>query len=367
MQDRAAGRTLFDSLLERPFPVAGTLALVLAVIEVAIDWATWLELDISALYGAPLVLAAVARNRRLLWGLTAALVVMTFAVYAAQVEPAVFSRHDPYFVNRALSALELGLTACLCHVWIEAAEKLERLRRDALDASRRKTQLLAAVSHDIRTPLTTIDLIADLIQRSADQSAVAEQLPDLVQRLKRNTRSLADFVTALVDISVLDTGRASVIRSEFSLNELLLQECERLQSLAEAKGLRLAVDAPQPPVRLLTDRIKLSRVLGNLSGNAIKFTRTGSVTMAAELKRDGSLAIRVVDTGIGMTPQELARIFEEYGQLGNQGRDSNRGWGLGLAICRRLAALLGGEITVESAHGRGTTFTVHLPRSCIVR
>lgn len=371
---------LFESLLERPFPIAGTLAVLLAMVEMAVDWTTWVQLDVSAVYGLPLVLAAVARNRRLLWGLTALLVSMTFAAYVTQIGRQAFSIDEPYFVNRALSAVALVLSASLCQIWIVAAnrlaaqrralieqnQELERLRQSAQDASGRKTRLLASVSHDIRTPLTTIDLIADLISRSADSPEIAKQLPDLVQRLRRNARSLADFTTALVDMSALDTGRIGLNPSEFSLNELLADECKRLEPLAAAKGLRLAVEAPSPQIVLRTDRVKLTRVLSNLLGNAIKFTQAGGITVAADLERDGSVTVRVIDTGIGMAPEELERIFEEYGQLGAPFRDSQRGWGLGLAICRRLVGVMGGEIRVESEPGRGTTFSVDLPASCVM-
>ena len=380
MLERAATTRLFESLLERPFPVAGTLAVLLALVETALDWTTWVELDVSTVYGLPLVLAAVARNRRLLWGLTALLVSMTFAAYATQIGPQAFSPYEPYFINRILSAVTLVLTACLCQIWIVAAnrlasqrralieqnQELARLRASAQEASSRKTRLLASVSHDIRTPLTTIDLIADLISRSAHSPALAKQLPDLVQRLRRNTRSLADLVTALVDMSALDTGRIGVNPSEFSLNELLWEECKRLEPLAEAKRLSLIVDPPQPPILLRTDRVKLTRVLGNLIGNGIKFTQAGGITVAAALQRDGSVSMHVTDTGVGMAPEELDRIFEEYGQLGTPFRDSQKGWGLGLAICRRLVGVMGGEIRVESEPGRGTTFSVHLPASCVV-
>jgi signal transduction histidine kinase len=348
-------------------PVAGTLAVLVAVLEAAVDWTTWVELDVSAVYGIPLVLAAVARNRRLLWALAACLLLMTFAAYVAQIGPGVFSPGEPYFVNRVLSAAALTLSAGLCHVWIVAAHRLAALRRVAEEASGRKTQLLASVSHDIRSPLSTIDLIADLILRSANNPALAAQLPDLVRRLRRNTLSLADLVSALVDISALDAGRISVRNSEFSLNELLLEARERLLPLAEAKHLHLLVEAPEAPLWLRTDKVKLDRVLSNLVGNAMKFTETGGVALSARLTPDGAPLIRVADTGVGMSRESLDRIFDEYGQLGNPERDSNKGWGLGLAICRRLVGVIGGSITVESEPERGTTFSVNLPAGCVVK
>jgi signal transduction histidine kinase len=380
MEDRRRRTRFFDYLLDQSIPLAGTLAIVVAVIEAIVDWTTWVELDVSAIYGVPLVLAAVARNRRLLWALAAGLLFMTFAAYAAQIGPGVFSLDEPYFVNRALSAAALALSAALCHVWIVAAnrlaaqrqslieqnQELDHLRRVAEEASGRKTQLLASVAHDIRTPLTTIDLINDLILRSADDSALAAQVPDFVQRLRHNTRSLTDLVSALVDISSLDAGRIGLRPSDFCLNEVLAEERERLLPLAQAKNLELLIEAPEPPLWLRTDRVKLTRVLGNLVGNAIKFTPAGSITVSAALTAERMPLIRVKDTGAGMTPENLARIFDEYGQLGNPERDSNKGWGLGLAICRRLAGVMGGNITVESQPNRGTTFSLYLPASAVV-
>ena len=369
----------FDSLLERPVPLAGLFAVLLAVAEIAFDWITRVQLDGSALYGLPLVLAAVARSRRLLWGLAAVLIAMTFAAYSTQIGPDTFSLDEPYFVNRVLSAVSLVLTAALCQVIVLAGDKLgtqrrslveqnrelDELRRAAEDASSRKTQLLASVSHDIRTPLTSIDLIADLMLHKSANATLAAELPDLVQRLRRNTRSLADLVTALVDISALDSGRISVTRSEFSISDLLREEQQRLLPLAQTKGLRLAVEFPPQPVWLRTDRVKLMRVLSNLVVNAIKFTAAGEVVLSAAPLGEKGLLIQVRDTGAGMTPGSLRLIFEEYGQLGDPLRDGNKGWGLGLAICRRLVGVLGGEISVQSEPGRGTVFSVLLPPACL--
>src|SRR5690606_9722243 len=103
-----------------------------------------------------------------------------------------------------------------------------------------------------------------------------------------------------------------------------------------------------------------------LVGNAIKFTETGNVAVTTLLTAERSLLIRVSDTGVGMSRENLERIFDEYGQLGSSQRDSNKGWGLGLAICRRLVEVMGGKITVESEPNRGTVFSVHLPAAAVV-
>ena len=360
-------------------PLAGALAILLAAGEAVLDWMTWVELDVSALYIVPLVLAAVARSSRLLWALAIGLVLMTIAAYAAQIPPALFSFHEPFFINRVMSAVALTVSAALCHVWIMAARQLaaqqktlmeqkaelERLHQVAEDANRRKTQVLTAVSHDIRNPLAIIDLAATVIERSAENPAVADQIPEFVQRLRQNVRVLTDLVLALVDVSALESGRISVNKSIFNLNDLLVDEHQRLQELAQAKRLAFAVEVPASAVWLRTDRVKLTRILSNLIANAIKFTEVGGIKLSGSLMENGVPLIRVEDSGVGISPENLGRIFEEYGQLGNPERDHAKGWGLGLAISKRLADALGATISVESQPNRGTTFTLLLPDSAV--
>jgi signal transduction histidine kinase len=172
-----------DSPLPVAAPAAGVLAVLLALAEVLIDWITVINLNVSILYGLPLVVAAATRSRRLLWALALFLLVTIFAVYWVQIPPGVFSLREPYFVNRVLAALALVVTAVLLHVGMigldlleaqrrslkEQNDELERRRREAEEASSRKTHLLASVSHDIRTPLQTITLMADILCRAVDR------------------------------------------------------------------------------------------------------------------------------------------------------------------------------------------------------
>ena len=171
-----------ESLLSVVAPVAGVLAVLLTLAEVLIDWITEIRLNISILYGLPLVVVAATRSRRLLWALALFSLITTFAVYCVQIPPAVFSLRESYFVNRVLAAFALVLTAALLHVGMigldlleaqrrslkEQNEELERRRREAEEASSHKTRFLASVSHDIRTPLQTITLMADILCRAAD-------------------------------------------------------------------------------------------------------------------------------------------------------------------------------------------------------
>jgi signal transduction histidine kinase len=289
-----------------------------------------------------------------------------------QIPAGALVHDEPLFVNRVLAAATLLLMAGLLDAWIRAVnaladqnEELDRLRRIADEASGRKTELLAAVSHDIRTPLMVIDLIAENVSHAAGDPARAAEIPEMVRRLKRNTDSLARLGAALVDIAALDAGHTDLHLSRFSLNDLLAEERQRLLPLAQAKGLQFTVEGPEPPLSLLCDRTKLTRILSNLLGNAFKFTRAGHVTVTVSLTAGNAPLIRVSDSGIGMKPEDVERVFEEYGQLGNPERDSKNGWGLGLAICWRLVKAMGGRITVESEWSRGTVFSVYLPASCV--
>jgi signal transduction histidine kinase len=394
----AERKALLEFLHRRTVPLAGVFAVLLAVVEILFDWGPWIDINVSIVYTLPLVLAAPARSRRLLWGLALVLVCMTFAVYYEQVA-GVFVLREPLFIDRVLAALTVVLTAGVLDAWTRALdildlqgqslieqneqldaanrdllrnreeiarqnELLDRRRQEAEEASGRKSRFLASVSHDIRTPVNAINLMAEVVRRTAENPLLATQIPDLAQRLQANALSLADLLSEVLDISTFETGRIKVHESEFSLNELLAEECRRLLPLAQAKALQLAAEPPDPPLWLRTDRTKLARILTNLVSNAIKFTDAGAVTITAALTLNGAL-IHVRDTGVGMAPEHLERIFGEFAQLRDPDRDPNEGWGLGLAICRRLIGLIGGDITVESRSGHGSVFTVRLPVSSV--
>lgn len=345
--------TLEEHLLRltrrRAAPALAALAVLLAGVEILLDWATWVELDVSVLYELPLVLAVAARSRRLLWGLALVLIGATFAVYYDQAGE--FLLHAPFFLNRVLSALTILVEAVLLHVLISALDALE-------EASERKTRLLASVSHDIGTPLTTISVLADLIRRSPGEARLTTEL---AQDLQANAASLAELATDMLDIASLDSGRVALRESEFALGELLGEQCRAMEPLAQAKGLRLACEAGGPGLRLRSDRIKLARVLRNLLSNAIKFTAAGTVTVSAGCSAQGAAEIRVADTGPGIAAEHRERIFGEFARLDQRLAGDAAGWGLGLAISRRLVRLMGGDIALESAPGAGSTFTIRLP------
>lgn len=376
----------------------GVLAVGVAALAAVLDWATWIELNVSVLYCLPLVLAAIAKRRRLVWTLTLVLLAVTFAVYWDQVPADAAPGWNPFLLDRLLSAISVLVSAGILDAWLRSQRardrqnqvldrqnaRLEAINRDLLahkdeiartnkelEAKRAqveaisagKTQMLAAISHDVRTPIQSILLLSDLIQSSADKPQATRDLPELVRRLKANAVAVLDFFSEVVDFASFDRGQATVDVSEFELRELIVVQHERVRAIAENKGLDLVVHPCE--MRLRTDRMKLGRVIGNLLGNAIKFTDQGCVTLRCGVTSDDDVFVEVADTGRGIHPQDLARLFIEFAQFDRS--HGLGGWGLGLAISQRLAGLLGGAIKADSEVGRGSVFTVILPSSCMVQ
>jgi len=386
---------------DRDVTFAGSFAIVVTVAAIAVDLGTWVELDIATIYGIPLVLAAYTRDRRLLWGLASVLLLVTFIAYALQLPVGSFAVREALFVNRVLDAIALLLIAGLPHIWMASLdvreaqshllreqnarlatanallvahearivrqnEELSRRREEADAASGRKTRLLNAVSHDIRNPVNTINVMAEVIRRSAEDPALVPQIPHMAKRLQANAESLVALVSEVLDIAQLDSGLLRLRESTFSLNEFVDAKCRDFATLAEAKSLHLRSEIPEPIVCVRTDRIKLDRIVSNLVMNAIKFTAQGGITVSVSVTGDGAAVIRVRDTGVGIQASELGRIFDEFAQLDLSVAHPARGWGLGLAICRRLASFIGASIGVESEPGQGSAFAVNLPRELVV-
>ena len=391
---------IYDTKLSRSIvSFAGVIAIALAVLEVLFDWGTRIDLNVSVLYSLPLIVAAVARSRRLLWTLAFILTCMTFAVYAAQAPAAASSSQTSYLLDRVLAAISLWLSVVILDAWLgllavrdaqdqaipqqnarleainlellahkeEIFRKNERLevhRREIEEISHRKTQMLASISHDVRAPVQAITLMAEVIRRNAGKPDPEGKIQTLAKRLQASAMSVAEFLTEVIDLSSFDMGRIAINNCEFDLSELITQQCERVRPIAESKGLDV-VGGPCD-VRLCTDRVKLGRIIGNLLGNAIKFTNTGGVRVDYGLNADGSVGIRVCDSGRGISPDDLQRIFSEFAQADQLQPGLDSGWGLGLSISRRMARLLGGDIQVNSQLAHGSVFTVSLPKSSLI-
>lgn len=244
---------------------------------------------------------------------------------------------------------ELGKTAKL-------TAALERSKAE----SKRKSAFLNALSHDLRTPLNGIALhaeVAGLAAKAGDPATVEEAMA----QIQANSRAAADLLEGLLECARLDWHQEPNHAEVFPVIELLRTAMSAVQPAATQKGLILkALDPDQLQVR--TDRRKLERIVANLLSNAVKFTAQGGVRVVVE-RRGDSAELHVIDTGVGLSAEQQGCLFEEFYQVSNYERDRQKGFGLGLAIARRLARQLGGDIAVDSAVGCGSRFTVTLPGS----
>lgn len=238
----------------------------------------------------------------------------------------------------------------------EATAGLQREKEAAEHATIAKSHFLAAASHDLRQPLHALGLFVSALA----QSDAARQEPALVGHIRSVADTLQNLLDAILDISRLDSGNLAPNITSFPLGPVLRRVAGDLSLLAEQKGLLLKVRSTR--LWVCSDEKIIERILLNLVSNALRYTQTGGVLVSCR-RRGEAVLIEVWDTGIGIAEQAREEIFDEYVQLGNPERDRAKGLGLGLAICRRLAELLGTPIGVRSRPGRGSVFWIQLPRA----
>ncbi len=238
---------------------------------------------------------------------------------------------------------------------LELVGELRRQKAIAESANQAKSRFLAAASHDLRQPLHALGLFVDALKSAGDEAARGR----LLERVDDALEALGKLFDALLDISRLDAGVVEARREHFPLAPLLRKLEGEFRAVAEARGLRLGVLSTTLAVE--SDPLLLERILRNLLANALRYTERGGVVLGAR-RRGGAVCIEVWDSGCGIDAEGLGRIFDEFAQLQNPERDRSKGLGLGLAIVRRLCALLGHDIAVQSRPGRGSVFRVRVPR-----
>jgi signal transduction histidine kinase/PAS domain-containing protein len=248
----------------------------------------------------------------------------------------------------------------------DIAQQNELLRRQAFEleqASTLKSQFLANMSHEFRTPLNAI-----LGYTSMLQQGIAGELDPAVKRqlgrVASNGQHLLTIINEILDISRIEAGRMPLRISRFKVPDLVGEVLAELEPLVRRSKLTVASEFADDLSPISSDRQKVKQILLNLLSNAIKFTPEGGVQVGAQkLAAQRAFCVTVSDTGIGIAPVDHARIFEDFKQLDNSPTRAYGGTGLGLSICRRLAQMIGGDISVQSQLGEGSKFTLTLPLS----
>jgi len=229
------------------------------------------------------------------------------------------------------------------------------------EANRTKSQFLAAMSHELRTPLNAIGGYTDLLTMGVRGSVTEQQLEDL-QRIKRSQQHLLGIINDILNFSRVEAGQITYDYSTVPMSAVIETVGQMIEPQAAAKGLELAVRECPEAVAAWADQAKVEQILINLLSNAVKFTEQGKVTLECDWHDSQRVSIAVSDTGVGIPPDHLEKIFEPFVQVGRSLTQSQEGTGLGLAISRDLARGMGGDIFVTSEHQKGSRFTLILPR-----
>ncbi len=242
----------------------------------------------------------------------------------------------------------------------QAARQLEIAKEKAEEADRLKSAFLATMSHELRTPLNSIIGFTGILLQKLPGPINEEQAKQLGM-VQTSSRHLLDLINDILDISKIEADQLEVFLDPFDLLELVREVSDSARPLAEAKGLELNVMIESTVGSLFSDRRRVAQILTNLLSNAIKFTGKGTVQLICA-QSDDDVIFRVSDTGIGIAEQDQAKLFVPFQQIDTGLSRNYEGTGLGLSICRRLSEKLGGTIKVTSSLGRGSTFTVRLPK-----
>ncbi len=255
-------------------------------------------------------------------------------------------------LNAELQDTNRGVLA----LYAELDEKAEHLRR----ADEMKSKFLSNMTHEFQTPLNSILALTRLLLERADGDLSAEQEKQ-VSFIREATEDLSELVQDLLDLGKVEAGKVTLRPTTFTVQDLFAALRGMMRPLQKSDDVALIFDEPDVSPPLYTDEGKISQILRNYISNALKFTERGNVRVSASWDANGQVTFSVTDTGIGIAPEDQARLFHEFGQVPNRLQAKVRGTGLGLSLSKRLAELLGGGVGVESELGQGSTFWVRVP------
>jgi signal transduction histidine kinase len=278
----------------------------------------------------------------------------TITIYKLEVKP--FSdKHVSLvetFADQAVIAIEN----------VRLFDEIQDKSRQLEAASRHKSQFLASMSHELRTPLNAVIGLTEMMVSNAARFGT-EKAQEPLERVHRAGYHLLGLINQVLDLSKIEAGKLELNPESVNLAPLIDEAVGTARQLAEQNGNRLVVETEEKLGALTVDPMRLRQILLNLLSNACKFTRKGEVTLRVRKVADGRnwIAFAVADDGIGMTPEQQSRLFEEFAQADASTAQRYGGTGLGLAITRKLARMMEGDVTVTSAPGKGSVFTVLLP------
>ena len=241
-------------------------------------------------------------------------------------------------------------------------DEIQEKNRQLQQASEHKSQFVSSMSHELRTPLNAIIGLTEMMVKNAARFGT-EKAQEPLQRVNRAGTHLLGLINQVLDLSKIEAGKLELNPQTVQLTALVKEVIETAGQLAEQNKNRLVVDAQENLGALTVDPMRLRQILLNLLSNACKFTKAGEVKLAARKVGNGSnfVEFAVSDTGIGMSAEQQAKLFEEFSQADATTAQRFGGTGLGLALSRKLARMMGGDVTVTSEPGKGSVFTVRLP------
>jgi signal transduction histidine kinase/CheY-like chemotaxis protein len=283
------------------------------------------------------------------------------AVLDALREEAARLHSPPGMLELALEMTHASCDASIFRMSASADRRLRETNTQLREASQLKSEFLARMSHELRTPLSAIIGFSEILLEGIDGELNTAQRED-VQLVHDSGHSLLNLINDILDLSKVESGKMTLAAEPLDLAEITLGVLQALKPLAQSRNLEVCSGLPAGLPPALGHEVRVKQVITNLVANAIKFTREGSVRVRAGTL-DDKLVVSVEDTGIGIKPEALAYIFDEFGQAESGTTRDFGGSGLGLAIARKLVELQGGSIGVESEPGKGSRFWFTLPRA----
>jgi signal transduction histidine kinase len=238
--------------------------------------------------------------------------------------------------------------------------EIQEKSRELEVASKHKSEFLANMSHELRTPLNAIIGFSDVLEQRLF-GELNEKQADYTRDIATSGRHLLDLVNEILDLSKIEAGRMELEPTEFALADTIRGALAFIRERAAIHGIAVAADVPADLGTVVADERKVRQVLLNLLSNAVKFTPDGGTIALRARRADGEVQVAVEDTGIGIAPEDQAKVFDEFQQVGKASDRSREGTGLGLTLAKRFIELHGGRIWIVSEVGKGTTFTFAIP------